>query len=109
MDTVRVQTPIFDDLSTLSDATRSRMLLLLDRHELTVSELCDVLQLPQSTVSRHLKTLADANWVLSRREGTEPLLHAGARWPRTRRRGGCGRCCASRSARPPAPIRMRGG
>jgi ArsR family transcriptional regulator len=29
-----------------------------------------VLQLPQSTVSRHLKTLADAGWVTSRRDGT---------------------------------------
>ena len=66
----RAQSAIFDDLSTLSDATRSRMLLLLERHELTVSELCAVLQLPQSTVSRHLKTLADASWVASRREGT---------------------------------------
>ena len=70
MDAARVPNPIFDDLSTLSDSTRSRMLLLLERHELTVSELCDVLQLPQSTVSRHLKTLADANWVISRREAT---------------------------------------
>jgi ubiquinone/menaquinone biosynthesis C-methylase UbiE/DNA-binding transcriptional ArsR family regulator len=61
---------IFDDLTALSDATRSRMLLILERHELTVSELCAVLQLPQSTVSRHLKTLADATWVTSRRDGT---------------------------------------
>lgn len=61
---------IFDDLTALSDATRSRMLLLLERHELTVSELCAILQLPQSTVSRHLKTLADADWVSSRRDGT---------------------------------------
>ena len=61
---------IFDDLTTLSDATRGRMLLILERQELTVSELCAVLQLPQSTVSRHLKTLADANWVSSRRDGT---------------------------------------
>jgi ArsR family transcriptional regulator len=64
------QTAIFDDLTALSDATRSRMLLLLERHELTVSELCSVLQLPQSTVSRHLKTLADVDWVTSRRDGT---------------------------------------
>ncbi len=35
-----------------------------------VSELCAVLQLPQSTVSRHLKTLGDAGWVASRRDGT---------------------------------------
>src|SRR5690349_18111383 len=61
---------IFDDLTTLADATRGRMLLNLERQELTVSELCAVLQLPQSTVSRHLKTLADASWVSSRRDGT---------------------------------------
>ena len=64
------QPAIFTDLSVLADATRSRMLLLVDRHELTVSELCAVLQLPQSTVSRHLKTLLDAGWVASRREAT---------------------------------------
>ena len=67
---VLTQQPIFSDLTTLADATRSRMLLLLDRHELTVSELCAVLQLPQSTVSRHLKTLLDAGWVSSRKEAT---------------------------------------
>jgi SAM-dependent methyltransferase len=64
------QAAIFDDLTTLSDATRGRMLLILERHELTVTELCAVLQLPQSTVSRHLKTLADSAWVTSRRDGT---------------------------------------
>jgi ArsR family transcriptional regulator len=64
------QTGIFDDLTALSDATRSRMLLLLERQELTVTDLCSVLQLPQSTVSRHLKTLSDASWVVSRRDGT---------------------------------------
>ena len=68
--TAIAQAGIFDDLTTLSDVTRSRMLLLLDRNELTVTELCSVLQLPQSTVSRHLKTLLDAEWVSSRREGT---------------------------------------
>lgn len=65
-----MEAAIFEDLSALGDATRSRMLLLLERHELTVGELCAVLQLPQSTVSRHLKTLADAAWVSSRRDGT---------------------------------------
>src|SRR6185295_6361081 len=62
--------PILESFSALADSTRCRMLLLLDRHELTVSELCSVLQLPQSTVSRHLKTLSDAEWVASRRDGT---------------------------------------
>ena len=62
--------PILDHMTALSDPTRCRMLLLLERHELTVSELCSVLQMPQSSVSRHLKTLADDGWVTSRRDGT---------------------------------------
>ena len=61
--------PIFDRLSALADPTRGRLLLLLDRHELTVGELCSALQLPQSTVSRHLKTLADEGWVTARADG----------------------------------------
>ncbi len=62
--------PILDHMTALSDPTRCRMLLLLEKHELTVSELCSVLQMPQSSVSRHLKTLADDGWVTSRRDGT---------------------------------------
>jgi ArsR family transcriptional regulator len=82
--------PILDHMTALSDPTRCRMLLLLEKHELTVSELCSVLQMPQSTVSRHLKTLADDAWVTSRRDGTsrfytmpvEDLDVAAARlWP----------------------------
>ena len=61
---------ILDHMSALADPTRCRLLLLLERHELTVSELCAVLRLPQSSVSRHLKTLADDDWVMSRRDGT---------------------------------------
>ena len=44
--------------------------MVLDRHELTVGELCTVLQLPQSTVSRHLKLLVDDGWLVARGEGT---------------------------------------
>lgn len=54
----------------LADPNRLRVLRLLDRHELGVAELCDVLQMPQSSVSRHLKLLADDGWVTSRRQGT---------------------------------------
>lgn len=64
---------ILDHLASLADTTRSRILLLLDRRQLTVSELCAVTQLPQSTVSRHLKALADAGWVTSRADGTSNL------------------------------------
>src|SRR5688500_6528658 len=62
--------PLLDALGALSDQTRCRMLLVLERRELTVGELADVLQLPQSTVSRHLKVLADTGWIGSRRDGT---------------------------------------
>jgi ubiquinone/menaquinone biosynthesis C-methylase UbiE len=64
---------VVDQLSVLSDAIRVRMLAVLEGRELTVSELCDVVQLPQSTVSRHLKTLSDGDWVSSRRDGTRRL------------------------------------
>ena len=60
---------VFDRLGTLADPTRSRILLLLEGTELTVSELCAVVQLPQSTVSRHLKILSDEGWVVARDSG----------------------------------------
>jgi ArsR family transcriptional regulator len=60
-------------MDALADRTRLRLLRLLERHELGVAELCDVLQLPQSTVSRHLKLLRDQGWVQSRRSRTTHL------------------------------------
>ena len=69
----RTAPAIHDHLASLADTTRSRLLLLLDRHELTVSELCGIMQLPQSTVSRHLKALADGGWVSARADGTSHL------------------------------------
>src|SRR6185436_2959683 len=64
---------IVSRLQSLADATRNRLLLLLERQELTVTELCAALQLPQSTASRHLKVLADDGWVMSRAEGPSRL------------------------------------
>src|SRR5438045_3255168 len=60
-------------MESLADPTRLRLLRLLERHELGVAELCDILQLPQSTVSRHLKVLSDQRWTRSRRVGTNHL------------------------------------
>jgi SAM-dependent methyltransferase len=56
-------------LTELADATRCRLLLALEAQELTVGELCTALQLPQSTVSRHLRILSDEAWVESRADG----------------------------------------
>jgi ubiquinone/menaquinone biosynthesis C-methylase UbiE len=57
-------------LTALGEAVRLRILLVLQGRELTVGELCAVLQLPQSTVSRHLRLLMDEAWVDSRQEGS---------------------------------------
>jgi ArsR family transcriptional regulator len=65
-------------MGSLADPTRLRILRVLEREELSVLELCEVLRLPQSTVSRHLKTLADHGWVASRREGTQAFYRAAA-------------------------------
>ena len=61
--------PILEHLSALGDETRTRILVLLERSEFTVTELCATLQAPQPTVSRHLRTLADDGWVASRADG----------------------------------------
>lgn len=65
--------PILTQMAVLADAVRCRALRVLERHELTVAELCAVLQLPQSTASRHLKLLADEGYIVSRREGTATI------------------------------------
>ncbi len=60
-------------MAALADATRARTLRLVEQYELTVADLRAVLQLPQSTVSRHLKLLGDEGWVAARPEGTSRL------------------------------------
>jgi ubiquinone/menaquinone biosynthesis C-methylase UbiE/DNA-binding MarR family transcriptional regulator len=60
-------------MASLADPKRLRILHLLEANELGVVELCDVLQLPQSTVSRHLKLLGDMGWLRSRGQGTTNL------------------------------------
>lgn len=49
------------------------MLRLLEREELAVGELAAALQLPQSTMSRHLKALHEAGLVSKRTEGTATM------------------------------------
>lgn len=60
-------------LAALSDLARLRILRLLASEELSVGELARALQLPQSTVSRHLKLLHEGGWVMKRSEGTASL------------------------------------
>lgn len=60
-------------LEGLAEPARLRLLNLLQDRELTVSELAEALRLPQSTTSRHLRTLSDLGWVAHRPEGTARL------------------------------------
>lgn len=53
----------------LADATRLRILAILMESELSVGEIVRALSLSQPRVSRHLKILADAGLVSSRRDG----------------------------------------
>ena len=53
----------------LSDSTRLRLLMLLDREELSVAELAAITQLAQPRVSTHLAKLKEAGLVSDRRDG----------------------------------------
>jgi ubiquinone/menaquinone biosynthesis C-methylase UbiE len=53
----------------LSDSTRLRLLMLLDREELSVAELSAIAQLAQPRVSTHLAKLKEAGLVNDRRQG----------------------------------------
>jgi ArsR family transcriptional regulator len=53
----------------LADETRLRIICLLLQGELCVCDIMAVLQLPQSTVSRHLAYLKNSGWVDDRRCG----------------------------------------
>ncbi|MFT5681211.1 MAG: SAM-dependent methyltransferase [Myxococcota bacterium] len=65
---------IYNQLSALSEPTRVRLLRLLEVEELGVGELARIVQIPQSTVSRHLKVLRDGGWISRRSVGTASLL-----------------------------------
>lgn len=56
-------------LKVLADATRVRLLALLEREELTVAELSAVTRLAQPRVSTHLARLKEAGLVRDRRAG----------------------------------------
>jgi ArsR family transcriptional regulator, arsenate/arsenite/antimonite-responsive transcriptional repressor len=53
----------------LSEEVRLRILGLLMHGELCVCDLMAVLDLPQSTISRHLSYLANAGWLAGERRG----------------------------------------
>jgi len=55
--------------SALADETRLRILLVLKGRELCLCQLIELLNLSQSTVSRHMSILKGAGLVVSRKDG----------------------------------------
>jgi DNA-binding transcriptional ArsR family regulator len=53
----------------LADETRVKIVKLLSKGEFTVDELVDVLGLPQSTTSHHLRVLKEANLIKGEKRG----------------------------------------
>ena len=64
---------ILKSLSLIADPTRVRLLLLLEREELSVAELQEILSLPQSNISAQLAKLKNAGLVNDRRSGKNRL------------------------------------
>jgi len=64
---------LLDSLSALNGSARLRVLRVVSKHELSVGEVADILQLPQSTASRHLKPLHASGFVARRTVGTTGL------------------------------------
>jgi SAM-dependent methyltransferase len=60
---------VVDRLSQLGDPVRIRAVRVLEREELAVGELAKVLQIPQSSASRHLKVLSEGGWLVRRPAG----------------------------------------
>jgi ArsR family transcriptional regulator len=82
---ITAATSLFGQLAALADPTRSRMLILLEQQPLSVSEVCSVMQLPQSTASRHLKILVAESWASARSEGASRVYRL-AKLPASARR-----------------------
>lgn len=59
-----------------ADPTRVRILLALIERDMTVSELVELLGAPQPRVSTHLRVLAGAGLVCSRRDGRQRIYAA---------------------------------
>lgn len=59
----------------LSEGIRLRLIRLLATEELNGSELRQILDVPQSTLSRHLNVLKDSGLVQSRREGNHSFFY----------------------------------
>jgi ubiquinone/menaquinone biosynthesis C-methylase UbiE len=66
---------ILKSLRVLADESRVRLLLLLEKEELSVAELQEILAMGQSRISMHLSQLKQAGLVADRKAGKNSLYH----------------------------------
>jgi ubiquinone/menaquinone biosynthesis C-methylase UbiE/DNA-binding MarR family transcriptional regulator len=66
---------ILKNLRLLADPSRLRILMLVEREELSVAELQEILTMGQSRISTHLAQLKQAGLVEDRRNGKSSLYH----------------------------------
>lgn len=102
-----VMSSTLKSLRALSDATRLRMVALLERDELSVHELQEITHMGQSRISTHLGLLQEAGLVHSRRDGKRTFYKLNPRAPSPRpgtssnwpsaARGNCRNPAATRS------------
>lgn len=71
MSSLEIESPkeLISGFRALSDTIRIKVLELLSTRELCVCEISEVLDISQSKLSFHLKTLREANLVNSRQQG----------------------------------------
>ena len=61
---------IFGHFKILQDEIRVRLLYILEQSRCNVGELSQILQIPQPSISRHLKKLLDDGWLIRESENT---------------------------------------
>ena len=66
---MRAMRPIIKIFKALSDSNRLRILKMLEVRPLCVCEIKEILQLANSTVSKHLSILRDADLILDDKDG----------------------------------------
>ena len=76
-----VDMKILNHFKALSDSTRIRVLNILLNHELNVNEIVYLMDMGQSRISRHLKTLTDAGLLECRRDGKSSFYLVPAKGP----------------------------
>jgi len=87
-------------LTALGDPTRQRILMMLSRERLNVSDLADRFHLSRPAISHQIKVLAQAGLLVQERDGRERVYRVDAGKCRTfvdRLKSFIGTCCSGKA------------